>query len=97
MTDTTQKLIAEPEAELDRLPEDEQEERAASYLDDVRSRPSPRRASDEESERLYESFRILRDAELDLPPDYSETYEERLHAWRSGRWRMTSFSTLATS
>lgn len=75
MTDTARKLVAELEAELERLPEEEQEARAASYLEDLRQRR-------EKPVEPYSSFTFLQEANLDLPADYSETYEERLYGKR---------------
>ena len=78
MTKTAQKLI---EA-LERLPEQEQEERATSYLEDLLRR---RRARDEpvaeEEVEPYSSFKVLRNARLPGPPDASVTYERELYGW----------------
>ena len=73
MTKTAQKLIEELEA----LPENEQEEYAESLLRDLRRRKQKKeREPEEEAGELYEPFQIMLDADLDLPSDYSETYEE---------------------
>jgi uncharacterized protein (DUF2384 family) len=76
MTKTAQKLIAE----LEKLPEEEQEEYAKSPLRDLRRRKQKKeREPEEETGELYEPFRIMLDADLDFPSDYSETYEEHLY------------------
>ncbi len=96
MTRTARKLIEELQA----LPEDEQEERAASYLDDLRQHSQEQEEQEdpysalkirrdaklsgpadarEEEVAPYASFTYLQEANLDLPPDYSETYEEHLY------------------
>ena len=77
MTETIQRLIEE----LERLPEKEQEERASSYLEDLhrRKRASNKPVGEREEGGLYESFAILREANLDLPPDFSVTYERELY------------------
>ena len=76
MTKKAKKLIEELEA----LPENEQEEYAESLLRDLRRRKQKKeREPEEEAGELYEPFRIMLDADLDLPSDYSETYEEHLY------------------
>jgi hypothetical protein len=76
MTEKAKKLIEELEA----LPENEQEEYAESLLQDLRRRKQKReQRSGEETGELYEPFQIMLDADLDLPSDYSETYEEHLY------------------
>ena len=76
LTEKAKKLIEELEA----LPENEQEEYAESLLRDLRRRKQQKRQeSEEETGELYEPFQIMLDADLDLPSDYSETYEERLY------------------
>lgn len=72
MTDTTRRLVAA----LERLPDDEQDEAAASFLQRLQRQEEPRRS---EEEALYEPFRVMLGAKLDLPSDYSETYEEHLY------------------
>lgn len=81
VTETAKKLIAEFEKELEELPEEEQEEFAASYLQDLRRRKqqNERRPTDQGEDTLYEPFRIMLDADLDLPSNYSETCEEHLY------------------
>jgi hypothetical protein len=74
MTKTTRKLITELEETIQRLPEEEQKERVASYLADAKQREH----EDAEVEP-YSSFTFLEEANLDLPEDYSETYEEHLY------------------
>ena len=73
MTKTAQKLIEE----LEKLPEEEQEELAASVLKELRQRKE--REPEEETGELYEPFQIMIDADLDFPSDYSQTYEEHLY------------------
>ncbi len=75
MTRTAKKLIAE----LEQLPEEEQEARAASYLEDLRRRMGAQEQQAEEKPKLYEPFRVLREANLDLRPDASVTYERDLY------------------
>jgi hypothetical protein len=76
MTEKTKKLIEE----LEKLPEKEQEGYAKSLLRDLRRRRKQKeRGSEEETGELYEPFQIMLDADLDLPPDYSETHEEHLY------------------
>ncbi len=72
MTETARALIAE----LETLPEAEQEEQAASYLEDLRKRKEEMEKGEMEP---YASFTYLQEANLDLPPDYSETYERHLY------------------
>ncbi len=68
---------------LNELPEEERRQRAATYLEDLRRYHKKHPKSDDEnSESLYEPFQMLIEAELDLPADYSETYEERLYGIR---------------
>ena len=75
MTETAQKLIEE----LERLPEAEQEERASSYLEDLQRRKQASEEPVAEEQKLYEPFAILLEANLDLPPDASVTYERELY------------------
>jgi hypothetical protein len=76
MTEKAKKLIEELEA----LPENEQEEYAESLLQDLRRRKQKKeQRSGEGAGELYEPFQIMLDADLDLPSDYSETYEEHLY------------------
>ena len=76
MTTAAQKLIEE----LGRLPAEEQEERASTYLEDLQRRQRARgEAGAEKGEELYEPFAILLEADLDLPPDASVTYERELY------------------
>lgn len=81
MTETTRKIIHEFEKELEELSEKEQEKYAKSFLQDLRRRKEKKegRKGDQEGKELYEPFRIMLDADLDFPSDYSETYEERLY------------------
>jgi hypothetical protein len=63
--------------ELETLPDDEQEARAASYLDDLyRSKEAEEEETDEDP---YSALKILRDAKLVGPEDASVTYEEKLY------------------
>lgn len=71
MTETAKKLIAE----LEELPEDKQEECAASYLEDLRTR----KKQQAEGEDPYSALKILRNAKLSGPKDASVTYEEKLY------------------
>lgn len=78
MTEIAQKLIKE----LERLPKEEQEERVASYLEDLQRRQQAREEPAEGEDGAtepYASFRFLREANLDLPPDFSVTYERALY------------------
>lgn len=86
MTENTKKLIAEFETELEELPEEAQEKYVASFLRDLRRRKRQKEKhqneegqAGQEKGELYEPFRIMLDADLDLPSDYSETYEEHLY------------------
>lgn len=81
MTDTAEKLMEE----LQRLPDDEQDAAAASLLERLRKRKEaqPQREKSD-GETLYESFRVLKDARLQLAPDASATYERALYG-REGR------------
>lgn len=73
MTDTSRQLMKA----LERLPEDEQDRLAASLLARI---DRPEQSSEAEQEKpLYEPFRVALEADLDLPDDYSETYEEDLY------------------
>jgi hypothetical protein len=79
MTDTVKRIIGELKSELDELPEEEQEAVATSYLRDLRRRKQQREQGQPAEENgLYGPFQIMLDADLDLPSDYSETYEEHL-------------------
>lgn len=85
MTDATRELIGELRA----LPADEQETVAASFLADLRKRKKAqskreRNGNGRSSDTLYDSFRVLKDAKLQLPPDASATYENELYG-REGR------------
>ena len=80
MTDTVKRIIDELEDELEELPEEQQEAVVTSYLRDLRRRKQQREQGRREEENtLYEPFQIMLDADLDLPSDYSETYEEHLY------------------
>jgi len=80
MTDTVKRIIDQLEDELDDLPEEEQEAVVTSYLRDLRRRKErSEQDQPEEEAALYEPFQIMLDADLDLPSDYSETYEEHLY------------------
>ena len=80
MTDTVKRIIGELEDELDELPEEQQEAVMTSYLRDLLRRKRQREQGQREEENtLYEPFQIMLDADLDLPSDYSETYEEHLY------------------
>jgi hypothetical protein len=87
MTERTRKLIDELEAELETLPEKEQERRVTSYLQDLRRRKqqSEQRASNQGEDTLYEPFRIMLESDLDLPSNYSEMYEEHLYGDKKHR------------
>ena len=81
MTDTVKRIIDELEDELEELPEEQQEAVVTSYLRDLRRRKRQREQGQREEENtLYEPFQIMLDADLDLPSDYSETYEENLYS-----------------
>lgn len=75
MTKTTRKLITELEEAIKRLPEDQQEARVASYLADAKQLEEKQETEFE----AYSSFTFLEEANLDLPADYSETYEKHLY------------------
>lgn len=79
MTDTTRKLIDELEEAIKRLPKREQKKRVASYLADAKKH----QAESEDDFEPYSSFTFLEESNLDLPPDYSETYEEHLYGRKS--------------
>lgn len=80
MTDTVKRIIGELEDELEELPEEQQEAVVTSYLRDLQRRKRQREEGQREEENaLYEPFQIMLDADLDLPSDYSETYEENLY------------------
>ena len=78
MTKTAQKLVSELETVLEQLPEEEQEERVSSYLADLHQRVKGEK-HDQQEDVLYEPFQLMLNADLDMPSDYSETYEERLY------------------
>lgn len=67
---------------LNELPEEERRQRAATYLEDL---SRYQKSKNEKSENVYQPFRMLIDAELDLPADYSETYEEHLYGIRKDK------------
>ena len=77
MTKTAQKLLEE----LERLPKEEQEARASSYLEDLQRRHRGRDASEEREAAVepYSSFKVLREARLSGPSDASVTYERELY------------------
>jgi len=76
MTETAQKIIDEFRKELQELPEEEQEEYAASFLQDLRRRKQKEKEGKVEP---YASFRVLKDAKLEGEPDESTTYEDALY------------------
>jgi len=80
MTETPQKLVEEFKKELEELPDDEQEEYAASFLNDLRRR----KQKGEGQEDPYSALKILRDARLSGPEDASVTYEKKLYGPHSG-------------
>ena len=71
MTKTAQKLIEE----LEKLPEEEQEELAASVLEELRQRKEREEVSEEDP---YSWLKVLRNAKLSGPEDASVTYEQKL-------------------
>lgn len=73
MTSTARELIEE----LQQLPDDEQDDAAAALLKRLRKRKKA--GKPEEKGTLYESFRVLKDAKLQLAPDASVTYERELY------------------
>lgn len=75
MTDSTRKLIDEFEKELEKLPEEEQERRVASYLEDLRQKAEAEQAQED----AYSALKILRDAKLIGSEDASVTYENELY------------------
>lgn len=81
MTKTAKKLMEE----LEKLPDDEQEAWAASHLEELRLRTqhAEGKVAGEGTGELYEPFQLLQEANLDLPSDYSETYEQRLYGIES--------------
>jgi hypothetical protein len=81
MTDTTRKLLDELKEELKKLPEEEQEELAASVLEELRQRREREKESEEDP---YSWLKILRDAKLSGPEDASVTYEQKLYGPHSG-------------
>lgn len=81
MTDTAKRLIDELERELETLPEEEQERRVASFLEDLREGEA---TETEEQEDPYSALKVLRDAKLSGSTDASVTYEEDLYGPHSG-------------
>lgn len=81
MTETAKKLIDEFEKELEQLPEEEQEEFAASVLEELRQRREREEGSEEDP---YSWLKILRDAKLSGPEDASVTCEQKLYGPHSG-------------
>jgi hypothetical protein len=81
MTETAKKLVKEFERELEKLPEEEQEEYAASFLEDLRHRKQKEEKAEEDP---YSALKILRDARLSGPEDASVTYEKELYGPHSG-------------
>jgi hypothetical protein len=77
MTKKAQKLMAE----LEKLPEEEQEELAASALERLRQRKEREKVSEEDP---YSWLKVLRDAKLSGPEDASVTYEQKLYGQHSG-------------
>jgi len=75
MTESTRKLINVFEKELEKLPEEEQERRVASYLDDLRQNDETEQAQED----AYSALKILRDAKLSGSEDASVTYENELY------------------
>lgn len=76
MTKTAKKLVDEIKKELDGLPEEEQEELAASLLVELGQRKEREEGSEEEP---YSWLKIMRDAKLSGPEDASVTYEQKLY------------------
>ena len=76
MTKTAQKLIAE----LEKLPEDQQEELAVSVLKELRQRKEREEVSEEDP---YSWLKVLRNAKLSGPEDASVTYEKKLFGQQS--------------
>lgn len=76
MTETAKKIIAAFEKELEELPEEEQEEYAAAFLEDLRRR---KRAKEEGPAKPYASFRVLKEAKFSGRSDESTTYEHALY------------------
>jgi len=79
MTQKTQELLAELERTLEQWPEDEQERIVSSYLEALHQRKQRTEGKQEGEGELYDPFQVMLDANLDLPSDYSETYEEHLY------------------
>ena len=77
MTKTAQKLIAE----LEKLPEDQQEELAVSVLKELRQRKEREEVFEEDP---YSWLKVLRNAKLSGPEDASVTYEQKLYGQHSG-------------
>ena len=81
MTKTTRELLSKLEAELEKLPEDEQEAWAAFHLEELQRQ----KAADEKPHReRYSFFRVLREAKRPGPKDASMTYEQELYGPHSG-------------
>ncbi len=74
MTTLMKQLIEE----LQSVPEEEQDDVAAPLIDNLHAR---RKSEAEKGEaKLSEPFRVLREANLDLSPDASVTYERDLYS-----------------
>ena len=72
MTDLMQTLIDR----LQRVPPAEQDAVAARLMEDL---PATERHAEGGEIEPYASFKLLREADLDLPPDASVTYERALY------------------
>lgn len=66
-------------AKWNALPEDEREEVVAALLARLQQRTKEQPSEEQDDDSMYASFRVLKDAKLQLSPDASETYEEELY------------------
>lgn len=75
MTETSQRILNE----IDQLPEAEREEVVAALLSRLHPQTEEGSSDERDDESMYASFQVLADAQLQLSPDASETYENELY------------------
>jgi hypothetical protein len=75
MTETAERILNE----IDALPEDEREEVVAALLARLQTRTEEASSEEQDDDSMYASFQVLADAQLQLSPDASETYEDELY------------------
>lgn len=75
MTETAERLLNE----IDQLPADKREEVIAALLARLQSQTKKERREEQNDDSMYASFQVLADAQLQLSPDASETYEDELY------------------